>query len=239
MWHKPQLLNTIADLLFLVAAAAWLAAGSVWLLRWPSLPVRQVQVVTPLQQLKRSEIEQALAGTLAGNFFTVNVDAVRAALEKLPWVRRVQVRRHWPDALELVIEEHRPVARWGSEGRELVNAQGEVFPAWLPESSAAALPLFLGPTGTATEVLRRHGEFTAQLAKLGQRPVRVQLSPRLAWQLQLQDGMRIELGRDNARLPLAARLQRLVDSYAPEWRAAPPAVIDLRYPNGFAVRQRV
>jgi hypothetical protein len=41
MWNKPHLLNTIADLLILAATAALLAAA-VWLVRVPSLPVRQV-----------------------------------------------------------------------------------------------------------------------------------------------------------------------------------------------------
>ena len=40
MWNKPHILNAIADLLILAAAAALLVAGAVWLVRVPSLPVR-------------------------------------------------------------------------------------------------------------------------------------------------------------------------------------------------------
>ena len=39
MWHKPHLLNALADLLLLVASAALLAAAADWLVRVPALPV--------------------------------------------------------------------------------------------------------------------------------------------------------------------------------------------------------
>ena len=95
MWNKPQLLNTIADLLILAATAALLAAALVWLVRVPSLPVRQVVFAQELAHTRRAEIEQSLPGALKGNFFSLNLEAVRGELEKLPWVRKVELRRVW------------------------------------------------------------------------------------------------------------------------------------------------
>ena len=88
MWNKPHLLNALADLLMLVAAAALLAAAAVWLVRVPSLPVRQVVFIEALPHTKRGEVEQVLPPALKGNFFSLNLEAVRGALEKLPWARR-------------------------------------------------------------------------------------------------------------------------------------------------------
>jgi cell division protein FtsQ len=84
---------------------------------------------------------------LTGNFFTVNLDATRAAFERMPWVRSASLRRLWPDGVELSIEEHRAVARWTPQDGEsrLVNRQGEVFP---PAPRTAAAPD--GPEGSAT-----------------------------------------------------------------------------------------
>ncbi len=244
MWNKPHALNAMADVLFVATAAAVLAVGTVWLVRMPQLPIRQVVVESPLNQLRRAEIEQALAGNLRGNFFSVNVEAVRVALEQLPWVRRVQVRRLWPARLQLKIEEHRPVARWEESraaGRnELVNSYGEVFIAFLTEKEALALPQMYGPTGTAPDLLRRFAEFSEMLGPVGLRPVQLSLSPRLAWQLQANDGMLIELGREQAKSPVAMRLQRFVEIYPGSVGNRPqrPAAVDLRYPNGFALRSR-
>lgn len=238
MWNKPRLLNAIADLLILSAAAAALVAALVWLVRVPSLPVRQVVFGQELQHTRRAEIEQSLPGALKGNFFSLNLETVRGELEKLPWVRKVELRRTWPARLEVKVEEHRPAARWGEGRGELVNTFGEVFAATAPDEELDTLPLLYGPQGTAPEVLKRYGEFVGNFKVLGQRPVQVTLSPRLAWQLKLDNGMLVEMGREQQKSPVGVRLQRFIEAY-PELvakRAARPAVVDLRYPNGFAMR---
>ncbi len=238
MWNKPHLLNAIADLLMLVAAAALLAAGAVWLVRVPSLPVRHVVFAEPLPHTRRGEVEQVLPGALKGNFFSLNLELVRGSLEKLPWVRKVEVRRRWPDRLEIGIEEHKPVARWGEGHGELVNSYGEVFAAGLAESEANGLPLLFGPNGTAQDVLKHYGEFVGAFGTVGEKPVQVTLSPRLAWQLKLENGLLVDIGREQPKAPVGVRLQRFIEIY-PETvakRAVRPAVVDLRYPNGFAMR---
>jgi cell division protein FtsQ len=238
MWHKPHLLNAIADLLMLAAAAALLAAAAVWLARVPSLPVRQVVFAESLPHTRRAEIEQVLPGALKGNFFSLNLEAVRGALGSLPWVRKVDVRRVWPARLEVRVEEHRPTARWGEGHGELVNSYGEVFAALLPDEELSRLPLLNGPPGTAQEVLKRYGELVGSFAAVGEKPVQVSLSPRLAWQLKLENGMLVDMGREQPKAPVGARLQRFIEVYpeAVAKRAVRPAVVDLRYPNGFAVR---
>ena len=63
--------------------------------------------------------------------------------------------------------------------------------------------------------------------------VRVVLTQRHAWQLKLGNGMHIMLGRD---ADLAEeRLRRFVDAY-PSVRKKQHEYVDLRYPNGFALR---
>ncbi len=238
MWHKPQLLNALADLLTLVAAAALLGGMAVWLARVPSLPIKEVVFVESLVHTRRGEVEQVLSSALRGNFFSLDLNAVRLTLEQLPWVRRAQVRRVWPARLEVSVEEHRPLARWGEGQAEMVNSYGEVFAALVPESAAGHLPLLSGPPGTAREVLERYAEVSNLFSTVGERPVRLSLSSRLAWQVHLETGMRIEVGRDNPKLPLSARLKRFVEAY-PELignQALRPEVVDLRYPNGFAMK---
>lgn len=238
MWHKPQLLNTLADLLFLVGAAALLAAGTVWLVRVPALPVQQVVFETPLQHTRRGEIEQVLPGSLRGNFFTLDVNNVRQALLQLPWVRSVQVRRLWPSGLTVQVEEHQPIARWGEGHAEMINGHGEVFAALMPEQEMRRLPLLQGPSGTSRQVLERFVAFREMFAAVGETPVQLSLSSRLAWQLTLDNGMRIEIGREHPKWPVEGRLQRFVEVYEKEMAALAvrPAVVDLRYPNGFAIK---
>ena len=117
MWHKPRLLMTISDLLFLAGTAALLVAAVVWgAPRLRLFPLAEVQVINELQEVQRSEIEQSLSELLRGNFFTVDVDALRQSLEQLAWVRRAEVWRKWPARLEVRIEEHQAAANWGYGG---------------------------------------------------------------------------------------------------------------------------
>ena len=230
MWDNPRLLNAAAGFLVGLAALAFVLAGLHWLLRAAPFPVRVVELHTPLKQASRVEVEAVLARHGAGNFFAVPIDELRAAIERLPWVRAAAVRRVWPDRLEISIEEHVVLARWGADA--LVNTQGERFTA----TTDAPLPVFIGPPGSEAEVTRRFARFSRLLAPFGSRLERIALSQRHAWQLKLASGLQLTLGRD---ADLAEqRLQRFVDAYAGVTDAGrrTPQVVDLRYPNGFAVR---
>lgn len=236
-WDRPQLMNLLADLLFFASALALGYAAVLAAARLPFFPLREVVVTGPLREVTATQMEYAARSAVAGNFFTVDLDAVRAAFEKLPWVRRAEVRRRWPDGLELMVDEQLAAARWkhaeGAEAR-LVNPDGEIFAA----SSGAGLPVFVGPEGSAPRILLRYREFSQLLAPLGRTPQVVALSPREAWQLRLDDGVLLDLGRDQAKSKVGERLVRFAAVYGEAVRRlrGPADVIDLRYPNGFAAR---
>ena len=167
---------------------------------------------------------------------------MRLALEKLAWVRRASVQRLWPDGIELKIEEQVAAARWqhGLGEAGLVNDHGELFAA--PDApNQAALPLLAGPENSAAEVLSRYREFTTMLAPLHRTLRVVAMSPRQSWELRLDDGLTLELGHDHAKHPIEERVSRFVDTYAEAQRRikTPISVIDMRYPNGFALRPGV
>lgn len=232
MWNNPRLLNIIAGALSAAACLAFLVAGVTWLQRSALFPLHEITIDGPLVHTAAADLAQATRGRLHGNFFAVDLGEVRAAIEALPWVRSVQVRRAWPDRLEVTIEEHVPLAHWGKNA--LVNTFGERFDV----RSDASLPRLEGPPGTAREVARRYLRFGEILAPLGLKVVQVVLTPRFAWRLTLDSGLHIELGRDAGTPPVEARLARFAAAY-PQTLAALPqvhATVDLRYPNGFALR---
>lgn len=200
-----------------------------WLLLPERFPVTRVEVKGSLEKTTPSQVEAALPRT-ATNFFVANLAEARGAVEKLPWVRRVAVRRIWPDALEILVEEHVALARWGDD--RLVNVQGETFSA----QSSEALPLFIAPGGTAAEVTRRYRRFSEIIAPLGTGVERVVLTPRHAWQLRLGNGLHLMLGRDADTAE--ARLVEFIKAYPSTVARVgrKHEYVDLRYPNGFAVR---
>src|SRR2546427_12806763 len=177
MWDNPRLLNSAAGLLLVGAPLLFAFAGLQLLLRSPLFPLRELELTHPLKHTTRQEVEAAVRGRLAGNFFAVELSGIRAAIEQLPWVRRVTVRRVWPDRIEVSVEEHVALARWGDGA--LVNTYGERFPG----RSQAVLPAFLGPAGMEQEVAARYAHFASLVAPLGTSLERVVLTPRYAWQI--------------------------------------------------------
>ena len=226
MWDNPRLLNMLAGFLVGLTGLAFALAGLQLGLRSPLWPVHDVTVQGRLEHTTRAEIEAALRGRVAGNFFSVDVVEVRNALERLPWVRSAAVRRVWPDRLEATLEEHVALARWGEQS--LVNTYGERFSG----ASEARLARLSGPARSEGEVARRYARFNEIVAPLGTQVEEVILTPRLAWQLRLGNGVRLALGRDADAAQ--ARLERFVQTAA---KGTPRYdYVDLRYPNGFALR---
>ena len=238
MWNKPQLMTAVSDLLFVAAAAALLVAVVVWGARLPLFPLREVVVTHELLEIRRGEVEQSLAGRLRGNFFSIDLDALRQSLEQLPWVRHAEVRRQWPARIEVSIEEHVPVAFWGQATGQLLNSHGEVFAATMNVQPTAPMPTLIGPLEIAPEMLGYYQEAEEVLKPIGRLPHALSVSPRLAVQLRLDDGMIVELGRQQLKAPLRQRLERFVEYYPSVSNAARqrPSVVDMRYPNGFALR---
>ncbi|MDP2826383.1 MAG: cell division protein FtsQ/DivIB [Sulfuritalea sp.] len=238
-WDRPMLINLLADVLLLAGGTLLAWAGTMALQRLPVLPLKQLVVATQVDHVSRAQIEHTARNALSGNFFTVNLETARSAFERMPWVRSASLRRLWPDGIELTLEEHRAAAHWTPQEGEarLVNRRGEVFIA----ATGEALPVFVGPEGSASRVLERYREFSDGLAGSGRKPVAIHLSAREAWQLKLDDGVVLELGRDEPRHPLAERVSRFANYYAAASSAAGShlqgiGAVDMRYPNGFALR---
>jgi cell division protein FtsQ len=227
MWDDHRLLSQIALALQVFAGLVVVYAALVLLARLPIFALDQIRVHGQVEHTTRDQVE-AIAGELHGTFFTLDLERARAAFEKLPWVRRAQLQRVWPDRLEVRLEEHVAIARWLAVG--LVDAHGEVFQA----ATAAALPVFVGPQGAAAEMAAHYLQFRDALAAIGRRPAALRLSGRGAWEMRLDDGRVLDLGRRD----VVARLTRFVDVYPRIAAQLPerPARIDLRYPHGFAVR---
>jgi len=248
MWDNPRLLNIAANALIALAALLFAYAGLQLLLRSPLFPLKEIVVRGDVKHADVAEIEAAVDGA-GGNFFAADLAALRARLEQVTWVRRVDLRRVWPDRIELKLEEHVAFARWGQaagdlQSRGLLNTFGEPFLAPIDDAAAASLPLLAGPAGSEGELTRRYRRFAELLAPLGEKLDRVVLSQRYAWQLRLASArngeLNIELGRDGTEA-VEQRLERFVAAYPESIGRLPPRAdaarnVDLRYPNGFALR---
>jgi len=228
MWDNDALLRNIANTMLFFSVLALLYGAAYYVMHLPgSFPLRSVRLSVAPQRVVAEQVLQVLRTEVQGNLITVDIERLRRSLEKLPWVRTVNIRREFPDRLAVLFEEHQPLARWNNVA--LVNQQGEVFMA----EGESELPSFIGPEGTSAEVTNQYAQFSLQLAALDLHAAQLALSPRHAWQIRLSNGMVLELGRED----MQQRLARFVAVYPYSLAAIQSRVkfVDLRYRNGFAV----
>ena len=153
-------------------------------------------------------------------------------------MRRAVVQREFPNRLRVTIEEHRPVAWWGENGSgELVNTLGEVFEASPDE--ADNLPELAGPEGRSAEVWALYQALQPVFARLEFDLERLEFGERGSWRARLHNGAEIEIGRGTPE-ELQARVQRFIGTLPQltERYAGALQSVDLRYPNGYALRIR-
>lgn len=242
MWHDARMLNLTSNALFGAVLLAALSGALLWVAQRPMFAIRSIQVQGTdkgeLRHVNASTIRSAALPRIRGNFFTANLDSVRAAFESVPWVRRAAVRREWPNRLIVTIEEHQPLGTWGEDGR-LVSVKGEVFTVNMAEAEEdGELLKFSGPDGSEKEVVKRYDQLRTSFARLKLAPQAVHLSNRYAWSTRLNNGMTVEFGREQNSVTMNELMERLVDIY-PELAARLKnriESIDMRYPNGVALK---
>ncbi len=242
MWHDIKMLNATANFLFGLVALALLAAGLWWFAQRPMFTLKAIRVEgtaqAPLRHVGASTVRSTALPRLRGNFFTANLGSVRNAFESVPWVRRATVRREWPNKLIVTIEEHEPLGTWGEDGR-LVSVKGDLFTANLAEAEEhGELSEFDGPVGSEKEVVTRFLDLRRWFAPIQLAPNALRLSSRYAWTVRLNNGMTVELGREQNPATLKARVDRLVGIYPQLIARLQNRIesIDMRYPNGLALK---
>jgi cell division protein FtsQ len=198
-----------------------------WETRFP--PIAYVRVQGDILNIDPNKLKQALLPAVHANFFALDIGEIEGVARAFPWVDAVQVKRLWPDGLEVKIAEHRPAARWGDKA--LLNQRGERFQ---PEEVEAfsSLPAVYGQSGMEAYLLGILKNLNGKIRDKGINIVSLDLSKRRAWVIKLSNGLEMHLGRQD---PLAAmdRFLALADKMG-EGKIERFQRVDLRYPNGFA-----
>jgi len=190
-------------LISLVSLGWWLAQ---LLIEEESSPVNSIVISGEMPYTQREEVLGAMSEIDLGNFFQVDVNDIQEQVSALPWVYSVAVRKQWPNEVKIYVVDQTPVALWN--GDFLLNQFGKAFQA---ETNVLkqALPEFFGPEGSELLALEN---FTNLNDLLEYRDLNIDeliLSERFSWQLTLNNGVRLNLGREER----VKRVQRFMDVY--------------------------
>lgn len=232
MSATPRNWVTSASALLAVTAVLVLVAGAYMARNGGALlPFRWVDVSGPFERVSAEQIRAAVAQEAARGFFFVDLAMVRESALGLPWVAEAEVRKVWPDTLEVRVRERQVLGRLGMD--RLVDVRGDVFQA-RGIGETRGLPLLDASVEQMPQLAEYYRQASRDTEQSGRQITTARLSPRGALELQLDDGLRVHLGSHEQ----SARWQRFIASL-PRLAALdsrPIAQVDLRYTHGYAVR---
>jgi len=220
-------------MLVLVAVGVVGVAGmQVWIVL-QKIPVERITVTGSLHRTQTEVVQEMVQPALVGGFLSADLDQVRAQLQALPWIYKVSVRRRWPNALEINVQEQLPIARWGEGG--FLNHEGEVFHS-AGIQGEQTLPRLEGPPGSAGQLIVSYQQLGELLQPLALELRELSLDSRGHLRAVLAGGMELVLGNTE----FGERLQRFATVYRGELaqRAGDLKRVDLRYESGLAVAFR-
>jgi len=192
--------------------------------------IASIEISGPFQRVTALQIEEAISDEIEAGFVGADLDQIQAVIVALPWIDQARVARRWPSRIAISVTEQVPAAVWGDRG--LLNTRGELFVAHA-QHVPAELPRLSGPDERSAEVAARYLEVRDQLIPLGLDLRSVHMDARGSWQMTLQNGIEVRLGRRD----VADRTALFLDVVANiiTGRAAEIDYVDMRYGNGFTI----
>lgn len=195
-----------------------------------SLPIRYVRTEGVFQYLSKDEIKTALMPLVMTSIFDADMQKIHATVAKLPWVKSADVERVWPDTIDIRVHERKAYVRWGQKG--LLTESGELFTPSNVDQFQSLL-LLEGPKEQEAKTLEIMKGVKIALEDQAQELKEFSVNDREAWKIKLTTGLEILLGRTGQ----LKKLQRFLDTLPVlgHKKIAAMEVVDLRYPNGYAV----
>lgn len=193
-------------------------------------PIHSITIEGPFQRVSALQVEEAISGALSDGFLSANLSEIQQLIVALPWIDQANVVRRWPSQLEISVTEQVPAACWAETG--LLNTRGELF-VTDARHIPAELPRLSGPSNRSAEIAKRYLAVREQLIPFGLDLRRVHVDARGAWEMTLQNGVIIRLGRREVEQRTGLFLDVVAKIITN--RAAEIDYVDMRYSNGFTI----
>ncbi len=217
---------TVLPILALALIASWVS-------HHPYFKIQQVEIKKHHAPLHNRELSVILLPYMGHSLFSLDTEKLQTELEYMGWVKHAAVRKKWPHTLSIEIQPQNPVAKWEHHG--LVDKYGNVFQ---PEDSIPSnIPLIISNTKNLKTALDAVAAINEDAI-----PSRLSLT-----KLKIENDKLCQFSLDNGLTLLS--VCKKIKQVLPQFLAAYPKVfsekspdgayVDLRYPNGFAVKRRV
>lgn len=191
--------------------------------------IQKIDIQGDLKYATQDSLASEYANFLGRSLLNVPLSEVMASVLSSQWVQSAEVRKVWPNTLQVLVHEHTPLAYW-RDGQLISTSANIISPKRVPE-----LPLthLHGPEDASDIVLEQFGLISQVLSSTTLKVSVLTLEPRGAWRITFANGIKVKLGRDD----ILERLQRFIAVYESDLsgRMALIDSVDARYPHGVAV----
>lgn len=170
---------------------------------------------------------------LPNNSLLQDVKLIERCLNKLPWIKKINVRKKWPNILEIFLLEYIPIAYWNNI--YLIDKNGTLF-YFFKNHSLEFIPKLYGPYNSEAQVLNGYINMKKILEKIKLQLKIVSINHRQSWKIITNNDISIILGRENylKRLNIFVALYPFLKKQAIKKNKRINHV-DLRYNSGAAV----
>ncbi len=194
-------------------------------------PIKYVRIGGQFKHLDKAKIELILRPVVNSGFFTADLQVMQLVVSSLPWVESAEVKRVWPDTIEIRVYEQKPVARWGQLA--LLNKNGEVFTP-VNVSSLEKLPVINGSSSQAYKLFEIMNKIKQELNENDLALAEFKVTERQSWHVILANGINLQLGRQQ---PIQKFRQFLkLSAVLGEDKLDLIKAVDMRYPNGVSIQ---
>ena len=192
------------------------------------LPIKHIKMAAHHELINLTSLKTRMAQEVKG-FFSTDVMALKNKMLAEPFVDQVIIKRVWPDTLFINLTEVTLVANWGQD--IFVTSKGDLI--FAKTASKKQLPIFKGPTEYAGKILAEFNALSALFQPYNLVISEVELNMRHSWQVTLDNGMKLLLGRKDIPEHISSFLAiypKIKKRYNNEIIS-----IDLRHSNGISV----
>ncbi|PCI72936.1 MAG: hypothetical protein COB38_02545 [Gammaproteobacteria bacterium] len=211
--------------------------------------VTEISINNDLQQVDPSSIAKILKKDEYTYLLQIDVTKLQNEIKKLSWVKQAEIRKKWPNTIEVLIEEYLPIARINKkllvDSGILIGANNQKDMNELPllnfvnqdfKNSGFKSKYFKteGSNREYLEIVKRYKTIEKNFESIGIIVESLDISESLAWTINTSNKIKIKIGRKQH----VKRINRLISTLHFIEKFEMVKTIDLRYNNGFAVDRK-
>lgn len=237
------MIRILIILIITILVSIWTVCKIIaWMYIFCNNPLSYI-VITGNRQLTTNHDIQTLIEKFGAwdTFIMQDVNAVHRCIIQLPWIKKVSIRKQWPDILKIHLIEYIPQAYWNDD--YIISNEGTIFKNFQYQKinsndhDDVYMPMLYGPEDKAQAVLYNYLIFKKILKSSELRIKSLKMNSCYSWQLVLQDDICLKLSKNNMidQLLCFVKVYPVVLQKIKE-KNKHIDYIDLRYRSGIAIK---